>query len=179
MSDHKPTENVTKADLCKLVDRAYSELRVLAREHLRNERADHTLQPTALVHEAWMRLHKDAFVGRNRAHFFGAAAEAMRRILVEHARRRLAAKRGGGARRVPLEDENLELAKPPAEILDVDAQLRELEKLDPSKAAIVNMRYFSGMSLAEIREITGRSEASLKRDWAFARAWLEVRLRKE
>lgn len=178
MPDHEAPENSPEDDLSELVNRAYTELRLLAKKHLRSERPGHTLQPTALVHEAWIRLQKDAFVGRNRSHFFAAAAQAMRRILVEHARRRLAVKRGGGARRVAMEAD-FEVAKSPAEILDVDAQLTKFARVDPDKAALVKMRYFCGMSLEEIGEITGRSESSLKRDWAFARAWLEARLRKD
>jgi RNA polymerase sigma factor (TIGR02999 family) len=162
-------------DLMSLV---YGQLRQLAASKMAGEPAGHTLQPTALVHEAWLRLGGDAQPRwRNRSHFFGAAAEAMRRILVERARRRLAAKRGSGAE--SLDIDRLEL---PAPIADDDALLRvsealdKLSRIDPAKAELVKLRYFIGLTFDETAAALGVTVPVAKQWWAYARAWLSVEL---
>ena len=162
------------------VARVYEELRVLARQRLASERAGHTLQATALVNEAYLRLIEMAggslnFAGR--AHFFHAAAEAMRRVLVEHARARSRQKRGGDARRVPLGElggvADLAAANTdPAEILTVDEAIRRLEQQSPDVGAVVRLRFYAGLSPKETAEALGVSESTVYREWNFARAWL-------
>lgn len=163
-------------DLLPLV---YGELRRLAAQKMAHEAAGHTLQPTALVHEAWMRLGgSDAPAFQNRAHFFGAAAEAMRRILIERARRRIAAKRGAGAERVDLDE--IEIPAPIADddqLLAVNEALEKLAVLDPRKAELVKLRYFVGMSFDEAATALGIAVPTAKQWWAYARAWLTVELR--
>ena len=164
------------AELLPLV---YDELRRLAAQKMANEAAGHTLQPTALVHEAWMRLGGgDAPTFQNRAHFFRAAAEAMRRILIEHARRRLAAKRGAGVEVVDLD--GLEVSSPLADddqLLAVNEALEKFAALDPRKAELVKLRYFVGMSFDEAATALGIAVPTAKQWWAYARAWLTVELR--
>ena len=143
-----------------------------------NEVAGHTLQPTELVHEAWLRLGGDQQPDwRNRAHFFAAAAEAMRRILIDRARRRRAARRGSGAERVDIGE--LEIAAPADDdqLLAVDEALSKLAVLDASKAELVKLRYFAGLSIEEAAQALNISEATAKRWWVFARAWLGNELR--
>jgi RNA polymerase sigma factor (TIGR02999 family) len=163
------------AELLPLV---YDELRRLAAQKMANEAAGHTLQPTALVHEAWMRLGGvDAPSFQNRAHFFGAAAEAMRRILIEHARRRVAAKRGAGVEVVDLD--GLEIASPAADddqLLAVNEALEKLATLDPRKAELVKLRYFVGLSFDEAATALGIAVPTAKTWWAYARAWLTVEM---
>lgn len=163
-------------DLLPLV---YEELRRLAAQKMAHEAAGHTLQPTALVHEAWMRLGgSDAPAFHNRAHFFGAAAEAMRRILIERARRRIAAKRGAGAERVDLDE--IEIPSPIADddrLLAVNEALEKFAVLDPRKAELVKLRYFVGMSFDEAATALGIAVPTAKQWWAYARAWLTVELR--
>lgn len=154
-----------------LLAQVYAELRQLARAKMAREQAGHTLQPTALVHEAWLRLGEQRF--ENRAHFFGAAAEAMRRILVERARRKLAAKNGAGAEHVDADD--VEIAAPTTkndELLAVHEALDALAAHDPRKAELVKLRYFAGLSIDEAAEVLGISAPTVKRDWTYARAWL-------
>ena len=143
------------------------------------ESSGHTLQPTALVHEAWMRLGgDDAPSFQNRAHFFDAAAEAMRRILIEHARRRLAAKRGAGVEAVDLA--GLEISSPIADddqLLAVNEALEKLAVLDERKAELVKLRYFVGMNFEEAAAALGIAAPTAKQWWAYARAWLTVRMR--
>ena len=157
----------------------YGELRKLASAKMAREAAGQTLQPTALVHEAWLRLGGgEAPSFQNRAHFFGAAAEAMRRILIERARRRLAAKRGSGAARVDLDEINI--PSPVADddqLLAVNDALEKLTKLDPRKAELVKLRYFVGMSFDEAAGALGIAVPTAKQWWAYARAWLTVELR--
>lgn len=151
----------------------YQELRALAAQHLDQERVGHTLQPTALVHEAYLRLvGPDQGAWQNRAHFFGAAAIAIRRILIEHARGRGRVKRGGGAVRESLD--GIESAAPGAEIdlLDLHESLERLEKVDATKARTVELRYFGGLSLEETALVLGVSIPTVSRHWEFARAWL-------
>ncbi|MEZ4425373.1 MAG: sigma-70 family RNA polymerase sigma factor [Gemmatimonadota bacterium] len=150
----------------------YDELRALARAHLRAEVDGHTLQPTALVHEAYLKLVQQRVPHwSGRAHFFGIAAQAMRRILVDHARRRSAAKRGGG-RAVTLIDGLAAREGPGVDVVALDKALAELERTDPRAARIVEMRFFAGLEIAEVAQAIGVSEPTVKRDWRHAKAWL-------
>jgi RNA polymerase sigma factor (TIGR02999 family) len=155
----------------------YEELRAMARQELSSERVGHTLQPTALVHEAYLRLvgGKSASF-ESSAHFFAAAATAIRRVLVDHARRRARVKRGGGETRVPLDDVDASEPLPPAELLDLDAALAQLARVDSFKARIVELRFFAGLSVEELAKLLGASESSVRRDWRLARAWLRAEL---
>ena len=157
----------------------YEELRRRAGAYLRRERQDHTLQPTALVHEAFMRLvGQDRVAWQNRGHFFGVAAEMMRRILVDHARHRLAGKRPGAAVRVPLDD-SIGAAQPQAvEVLLLDAALSELALIDPRQGEIVQLRYFAGLSEQDVAATLSLSRATVTREWQTARAWLFRRMTK-
>lgn len=161
-----------------LLSAVYEELRQLARGRMAQEAAGHTLQPTALVHEAWLRLGGEAQgTWQNRAHFFGAAAEAMRRILVDSARRRQAAKRGGDAQRVELDPGALASpAKDDKALLDIHEALDKLTAVDPRKAELVKLRYFVGMTFAEAALAMEISLPTAKRWWAYARAWLAIEL---
>ncbi|WP_231847960.1 ECF-type sigma factor [Gemmatimonas aurantiaca] len=159
----------------------YEELYSLARAYLSRERGDHTLQPTALVHEAYLRLVGQMAPWKNRGHFFGIAAQMMRRVLVDHARRATADRRDR-QRSVPLEAAETvsldDLATGGAEdVLAVHDALEQLERLDPRQARIVELRFFVGLSLEEIAELLDISPATVSRDWAMARAWLRVQLR--
>ena len=162
----------------ELLPIAYEELRRLAAQKMNNEAAGHTLQPTALVHEAWMRLGgSDAPSFQNRAHFFGAAAEAMRRILIERARRRIAAKRGGGAAQVELDELNIPSpAGGDDRLLAVNEALEKFAALDPRKAELVKLRYFVGMSFEQTAAALGIAVPTAKQWWAYARAWLTIEL---
>lgn len=157
----------------ELVPLLYTELRRLAAHYLKGERAGHTLQATALVNEAYLRLvDQRAVEWKNRSHFFGVAAQQMRRILVDHARRRQASKRGGLAEKLSL-DEGVVVAPEPAnQLIELDAALTRLAALDPQQARIVELRYFAGMTVEEIAQVLGISPRTAKRDWAMARAWL-------
>jgi RNA polymerase sigma factor (TIGR02999 family) len=148
----------------------HRQLRQLAAAKMAAERPGHTLQPTALVHEAWLRLQDQTF--ENRAHFFGAAAEAMRRILVDRARRRHAAKHGAGAERVDFDAIEIAAPAPGDEILAVHEALDLLAAHDARKAELVKLRYFVGLSFEETAALLGISVPTAKRDWAYARAWL-------
>ena len=163
----------------ELLPIVYDELRKLASAKMASEAAGHTLQPTALVHEAWLRLGgSDAPSFQNRANFFGAAAEAMRRILIERARRRIAAKRGAGAAVVDLDE--IEIPSPVADddqLLAVNEALEKFAVLDPRKAELVKLRYFVGMSFDEAATALGIAVPTAKQWWAYARAWLTVELR--
>ena len=151
----------------------YGELRRLAASYLRRERPDHTLQPTALVHEAFMRLVEQRQVDwSNRAQFMGLAAVMMRRILVNHARDRVAGKRGGRAERVPLTLAGEAIGPPEVNLLDLHAALNRLSESDSRKAQIVELKFFGGLTTEEIAEALGISVATVERDWKFARAWL-------
>ena len=169
--------DLTAAD--QLLPLVYNELRRLAANKMANEAPGQTLQPTALVHEVWLRLGgSDAPLFQNRAHFFGAAAEAMRRILIERARRRIAAKRGAGAERVDLDE--IEIPSPIAgdeQLLAVDEALEKFVALDPRKAELVKLRYFVGMSFDEAATALGIAVPTAKQWWAYARAWLAVEMR--
>jgi RNA polymerase sigma factor (TIGR02999 family) len=166
-----------KDALDRLLAVVYGELRRIARNQMRREREGHTLQPTALVHEAFLRLvNQDAAAWQNRAQFFGVAAQLMRRLLVDHARRRRAAKRG-----IPITlDEALlqpgSAAFPNEEILAVDQALDRLARLDARQASVVELRYFGGLSVEETAEVLGVAERTVKLDWAMAKGWMKSQL---
>jgi len=157
----------------ELLPLVYDELRRVAAGKMAHEAPGHTLQPTALVHEAWLRLiGNENPRWENRAHFFGAAAEAMRRILIDNARRKHALRHGGGQQRVPLDDVELAAAAEDDQLLAVHEALDKLAAQDKVKAELVKLRYFVGMTIAEAAEVLGISEPTAKRYWAYARAWL-------
>lgn len=156
----------------------YDDLRRMARAFLARERAEHTLSATALVHEAYLRLVDQRRVRwQNRAHFFGAAATIMRRVLVDHARARAADKRGGSVVKIAMEEGEALVEGLAAEILDLDAALDALAALDARKAQVVQMKFFAGMTSQETAEALGVSDATVERDWTMARAWLINRMR--
>jgi RNA polymerase sigma factor (TIGR02999 family) len=161
----------------QLMPLVYDELRQLAVKYLRRERANHTLQPTALVNEAYLRLvdqHKVEW--QNRAQFFGLAAKLMRNILIDHARSRQAAKRGGQPFRVSFEGHEQAAVKPEIEIISVHEALERLEAFDPLKARIVELRFFGGLSIEETAEVLQIGHATVERNWKLARAWLRREL---
>jgi len=162
-----------RAALDQLMPIVYDELRRLARHYLRQERSDHTLQSTALVHEAYLRLaggNPPEWQGR--AHFFGIAARIMREILVEHARGHNAAKRGGTACRLSLDDAIALPNHTDVDIVELDRALSKLASLDEQQSRIVELRFFSGLTIEDTSEVLGISPATVKRDWVTARAWL-------
>ena len=173
-AEQKTEENRTAADLLPEV---YAELRRLAAALSVKLRPGQTLQPTALVHEAYLRLVRNQDPGwEGRRHFFGAAAQAMREILVEQARKKDSLKRGGGAQRVEL-SEDLALIEPPADnLLALDEAIKLLQAEKPHLADIVMLRYYTGLSVEETAGVVGRSVSSVVRDWRFARAWLAGRI---
>jgi RNA polymerase sigma factor (TIGR02999 family) len=160
----------------QLIPLVYSELRAIASRHMRSERASHTLQTTALVHEAFLRLvDQHSTTWQNRSHFLSVAARAMRRILVDHARRRQAHKRGGGEAAISLDQVAGEVAGAsghPLDVAAVDDALVRLAELDARQAQTVELRFFGGLSVEETAEVVGISPATVKRDWQFAKAWL-------
>jgi RNA polymerase sigma factor (TIGR02999 family) len=174
------TVNLNRADggaksADEILPLVYDELRRLAAARLAGESSEHTLQPTALVHEAWIRLGADRQPAwQNRAHFFAAAAEAMRRILIDAARRRQARRHGGGLERVDVSDPALQIPAPGRddELLAVHESLDRLAEEDARKAELVKLRYFAGLTLEEAADALGVSAPTAKRDWAYARAWL-------
>jgi RNA polymerase sigma factor (TIGR02999 family) len=176
-------QSVTRSDggvSEELLPLVYDELRRLAAARMAQELAGQTLQPTALVHEAWLRLvGKGDRRWQNRAHFFGAAAEAMRRILIERARRKSRLKRGGG--HAPMDIEELELAEttPDDKILLIDEALERLQVEDPDKARVVVMKFFGGLTSREVAESLGVAERTVERQWAFAKAWLFRSIREQ
>ena len=163
-----------------LLPAVYRELRRMAAARLAREAGGHTLQPTALVHEAYMRL-----VGpndqswENRSHFFGAAAEAMRRILIDHARAKKRVKRGGAAVRVPLDDIADQRGNTTDDLLALDEALSALELLDPDKAQLVKLKFFGGMTTLEAAQVLGTSQRSAERNWAYARVWLHRHVKED
>jgi RNA polymerase sigma factor (TIGR02999 family) len=158
----------------QLIPLIYGELRRLASGYLNRERGDHTLQPTALVHEAFLRLVSEGQPPwQNRAHFFGVAARLMRQILVDYARRRRSLKRGGSCERIDLEEKFLVYSpEKSAELLALDEALDRLASQDERQARIVEMKYFVGLDIEEIAQVLGTSPRTVKRDWTMARAWL-------
>ena len=157
----------------RLIPILYNELRQIARRQMRGERSDHTLDTTALVHEAYVKLvGLDRMRWQNRAHFLAVAAQAMRRVLVDYAVERRTQKRGGAQHRVALDDGPVQAAQPMETLLALDGALRRLEKVDDRLARVVECRYFGGMSVEETAEAVHVSVATVKRDWSVARAWL-------
>ena len=161
----------------QLLEAVYAELHILARAQMRNERADHTLQPTALVHEAYLKLTGGEVSWANRRHFFGAAAESMRRILVEQARRRARQKRGGDRRREAIVLHELPgVTLPDAKLLSLHEALSDFEKEEPAKAELVKLRYFAGLDEQEAAMALDISRSTASRWWSYAKAWLFERM---
>jgi RNA polymerase sigma factor (TIGR02999 family) len=155
----------------------YDELRRLAREYLRRERGDHTLQATALVHEAYLRMIDEKRVSwQNRAHFYGIAARLMRQILVEHARAHNAAKRGGGAQKFSLDEAREVLHNDKTDLVALDGALQAFAQSYPRKSEVVELKFFGGLEAREIAEVLQVSEKTVLRDWSFAKLWLSREL---
>ena len=165
-----------RRSLDPLIAAAYTELKRIAASLMRGRVNGRTLQPTALVNEAWLRLAAGDSQWDNKAHFFGAAARAMRQVLVEEARRRSSQKRAGGAKRVTLRDLDIKAEEPDVDLLALDEALAALADVDQRLARMVDLRYFAGCGLEEVAGLMGRSLAALKRDWTYARAWLFDRM---
>lgn len=171
-------ENGDENALDQLVPRVYDELRALAHSRLANERHQDSLQTTALVHEVYLRLVDDSRVTqRGRAYFFAAVSRAMRQILVDRARRRLAVKRGEGVELVSLDDDQAAVDAYAAELVDLDEALGRLAARSPRHARVVELRYFAGLSVEQAAEVLGVSPRTVKSDWSMARAWLFTELR--
>jgi RNA polymerase sigma factor (TIGR02999 family) len=160
----------------RLFELLYNELRRLARRHLHNERSDHTLQATALVHETYCRLINAQQDWRNCTHFFAVASAAMRRILVDHARAKRAAKRPGSHQKVDLDEAPLFCRETYDDVITLDLALGRLSRIDPRQALIVELRYFGGLTADEAAEALGISTITVQRDWAVAKAWLHGEL---
>lgn len=161
----------------RLLPMVYDQLRVVADRQLRGERVGHTLTPTALVHEAYLKLVQlDRVSWQGRAHFFGACAQSMRRILISYARMKKAEKRGAGSDHVPIDDVVVAARERPADLLALDDALTRLEQMSERQARIVECRFFSGMNVEETAAALGISPATVKRDWTAARAWLNQEL---
>ena len=161
----------------ELLGAVYGELRRLAAYHMRDARPGHTLQPTALVHEAYLKLVKCPDASWNdRSHFFAAAAQAMRHILVDHARARATGKRAGDAPRIPLDDVVDLAAADEVDLVALNEALERLAAVDPEAGRIVELRYFGGLTVPEVAEVVGVSRATVEREWAAARAWLRAEL---
>jgi len=168
-------ESAASGELLPLV---YDELRRHAAVRIAQELPGQTLQPTALVHEAWLRLvGKQERVWQNRAHFFGAAAEAMRRILIENARRKLRLKRGAGAERVELDKIELAAATPDERVVLIHEALEQLQAVDPEKARVVVLKFFGGRTNQEVAEVLQVTERTVERHWAYAKVWLYREIR--
>jgi RNA polymerase sigma-70 factor, ECF subfamily len=163
--------------LDKLMPLVYEELRRLAHQHMRRERLGHTLQTSALVNEAYLRLVGQSEIQwESRSHFFGIAARLMRQILVDRARQRNFVKRGGGAIRVSLNETTTVAHEQSANVMALDNALKDLEKTDPRKSRIVELRFFGGMSIEETAAVLNVSPGTVMRDWTFARAWLRQQM---
>jgi len=164
----------------KLMPLVYNELRRLASGYMRRERAEHTLQATALVHEAYLKLVKQRSVNwQGKSHFFGIAAQLMRRILIDHARGHLREKRGGTQEAIPLNEELVFSPGQSAELIRLDEALERLAKLDARQSKIVELRFFGGLSVEETAEFLSISPKTVKRDWSMAKAWLLGEMRKK
>jgi len=162
----------------RLIPLVYAELRRLAGWYMRRERSDHTLQPTALVHEAYLKLVEQRSVDwQSRAHFFGIAAQVMRRILVDHARGHLRKKRGGGQLAVPIEEALVFTPEQSLELVKLDQALEQLTKLDARQGKIVELRFFGGLTVEQTADLLGISPKTVKRDWSVAKAWLHGELK--
>ena len=162
-----------KAALNELTPLVYDELRRVARNYMRREPTGHTLQTTALVNEAYLRLiGQERVRWQNRAHFFGIAAQLMRRILVDHARKRHNLKRGGDVRKIPLDQAVFVADEQAADLVALDGALRSLEALDERKGKVVELRFFGGLNIEEAAEVLSVSPATIQREWAMAKAWL-------
>ena len=163
--------------LDELLPLVYEELRRIAARYLRREPGDHTLQPTALVNEAYLRLIDQRRVRwRNRAHFYGVAAQIMRRILVDHARAQRSDKRGGRWERLPLVEDQTPAPGGDVDVLALDEALQRLAAFDPQQERIVELRYFGGLTIDEVAEVIGISAATVVREWTIAKAWLRAEL---
>lgn len=161
-----------------LLSLVYEELRRIARQYLRKERSDHTLQPTALVHEAYMKLIDISDVSwQDRAHFFAVASNVMRHILVDHARARATDKRGGEAQRIALEDAGSLSDERDIDLLALDEAMRQLAKFDATQSKIVELRFFGGLTIEETAHVLSISPATVKREWTMAKAWLFRRMK--
>ena len=172
-----PNGVASKADLDRLIEVVYTELQALAGSRMRHERPDHTLQPTALVHEAFLRLVKtDELQVEGRCHFFGILARTMRQVLVQHARARNAEKRGGDLKRVDITLSGLPDGEQGVDILDLDRVLVELEQLDERAASVVEMKFFAGLDMQGIADVLGVSRRTVQTDWSMARVWLRREL---
>jgi RNA polymerase sigma factor (TIGR02999 family) len=159
--------------MTRLMEAVYPELRQIAARHLRRERKEHTLQPTALVSEAYLRLARRAGTPwQNRTHFFAVAAHVVRAVLVDHARARLAVKRGADPVVVEMSESSARVPAPPVDLLDLDAALTALERIDPQQSRIVELRHFAGLSIEETADALGVSPSSVKRDWLVAKTWI-------
>ncbi len=174
-------EHGTEDSATRLLPLVYDELRALAAARMAQEPAGHTLQPTALVHEAWLRLiGSEAATWQNRGHFFAAAAEAMRRILIERARRKARLKRAGDRQRVNIDDVELTAEAPSDDhLLLVDESLARLKEHDPEKAQVVLLKFIGGLTNREVADSMGVAERTVERQWAFAKAWLFRDMQKE
>jgi RNA polymerase sigma factor (TIGR02999 family) len=171
--------NGDKAALDKLAPLVYQELRRLAHHYMSHERPGHTLQTTALVNEAYLRLvNRKGVQWQNRAHFFGIAATLMRSILVDHARSHAYAKRGGGARKIEFDEAMIVSQERAAEVVALDDVLKQLADFDPQQSRIVELRFFGGLTIEETSEVLDLSPATIKREWSTARAWLYRELSK-
>jgi len=156
-----------------LMPLVYKELRRLAASYLRRERSDHTLQPTALVHEAYLRLVEQKNIHwQDKSHFFAITAQLMRRILVDHARGHLAEKRGSGSAKIPITEAIVMSQEEPAELLALNENLTRLAAFDPQQGRVVELRVFAGLTVAETADMLGISLATVKREWSMAKAWL-------
>ncbi|MDQ3753745.1 MAG: sigma-70 family RNA polymerase sigma factor [Acidobacteriota bacterium] len=165
--------NGDRESLDQLMPLVYAELRSIADSYLRRERSDHTLQPTALVHEAYLRLvDQTNTTWENRAHFFGAAAQLMRQVLVDHARKHLAAKRGGLRHKVTLDKAINFSVNRSVDLVALDDALISLSNLDRDQSLIVELRFFGGLTVEETAKVMKRSPATIKREWRLAKAWL-------
>ena len=161
----------------KLLPMVYAELHRLAASYMRRERPDHTLQPTALINEAYVRLVREEVDWNSRAHFIGLAAHVMRRVLVDHARAHRADQRGGSLKRVELDEQIAVAPEKMEDLIELDEALGRLHEVSPRQARVVELRYFGGLSIEQIGAVLGIAPRSVKRDWALARIWLFQELR--
>ena len=169
-----------RAILDELFPIIYQELRNLAVRRLKGEKQNHTLQPTELAHEAYLKLvDQNSYGFKNRTQFFALAAKMMRNILVDHAKSKKAVKRGGEMQKVSLEKTIVSIAEMDLDILALDSELKKLAEMDEDKCQIVELKFFGGLTTKEIAEVTGKSTATVEREWSFSRAWLHQKLKAE